>query len=120
MERSALSGIFKAPLGRPSLPKRPKHGAKVTAIAEVLEKGSKGPNQGIPAGLNKYSSRITQPKSQGASQAMLYATGLKEGDMNKPQVGALQCRCILHLVQMPFTLADHQLKGAWATCEFIT
>jgi dihydroxy-acid dehydratase len=39
------------------------------------------------AGLNKYSSRITQPKSQGASQAMLYATGLKEADMNKPQVG---------------------------------
>ncbi len=37
-------------------------------------------------GLNKYSSRITQPKSQGASQAMLYATGLKEEDMNKPQV----------------------------------
>ena len=28
--------------------------------------------------LNKYSSRITQPKSQGASQAMLYATGLSE------------------------------------------
>lgn len=27
------------------------------------------------AGLNKYSSHITQPKSQGASQAMLYATG---------------------------------------------
>jgi hypothetical protein len=27
------------------------------------------------AGLNKYSSQITQPKSQGASQAMLYATG---------------------------------------------
>ena len=24
--------------------------------------------------LNKYSSRITEPKSQGASQAMLYAT----------------------------------------------
>ena len=24
--------------------------------------------------LNKYSARITQPKSQGASQAMLYAT----------------------------------------------
>jgi hypothetical protein len=27
------------------------------------------------AGLNKWSSHITQPKSQGASQAMLYATG---------------------------------------------
>lgn len=38
--------------------------------------------------LNKYSSRITQPKSQGASQAMLYATGLKEEDMDKAQVHA--------------------------------
>ncbi|MCL4109023.1 UNVERIFIED_CONTAM: hypothetical protein GTU68_052661 [Idotea baltica] len=37
--------------------------------------------------LNKYSSRITQPRSQGASQAMLYATGMTEDDMNKPQVG---------------------------------
>ncbi len=37
--------------------------------------------------LNKYSSRITQPKSQGASQAMLYGTGLTEEDMQKPQVG---------------------------------
>jgi len=37
--------------------------------------------------LNKYSSRITQPRSQGASQAMLYACGLTEDDMNKPQVG---------------------------------
>jgi dihydroxy-acid dehydratase len=37
--------------------------------------------------LNKYSARITQPPSQGASQAMLYATGLREEDMAKPQVG---------------------------------
>src|SRR3569833_2126549 len=37
--------------------------------------------------LNKYSSRITQPKTQGASQAMLYATGMVEQDMGKPQVG---------------------------------
>ena len=37
--------------------------------------------------LNRYSSRITQPKSQGASQAMLYGTGLSEADMDKPQVG---------------------------------
>lgn len=37
--------------------------------------------------LNKYSSQITQPKSQGASQAMLYATGMTPEDMNKPQVG---------------------------------
>ncbi len=37
--------------------------------------------------LNKYSSHVTQPKSQGASQAMLYATGLTEQDMHKAQVG---------------------------------
>jgi len=34
-------------------------------------------------GMNRYSARITQPRSQGASQAMLYATGLTEADMDK-------------------------------------
>ncbi len=38
-------------------------------------------------GLNKYSARVTQPKAQGASQAMLYGTGLTDADMDKPQVG---------------------------------
>ncbi|MGB5717405.1 MAG: dihydroxy-acid dehydratase [Gammaproteobacteria bacterium] len=37
--------------------------------------------------LNKYSARITQPKSQGASQAMLHGTGLTADDMDKAQVG---------------------------------
>jgi dihydroxy-acid dehydratase len=37
--------------------------------------------------LNKFSSRITQPKSQGASQAMLYGTGMTPEDMHKGQVG---------------------------------
>ena len=37
--------------------------------------------------LNKYSSRITEPKSQGASQAMLYGIGLTDSDMTKAQVG---------------------------------
>jgi hypothetical protein len=36
--------------------------------------------------LNKYSSRVTQPKSQGASQAILYGVGLSAEDMDKPQV----------------------------------
>lgn len=54
-------------------------------VKEVLEEGSKGFKTEVPAGLNKYSGHITQPKSQGASQAMLYATGLVEEDMNKPQ-----------------------------------
>lgn len=37
--------------------------------------------------LNKISRRITKPKSQGASQAMLHAIGLTEKDMDKAQVG---------------------------------
>jgi len=37
--------------------------------------------------LNKISARITQQKSQGASQAMLYGTGLTEADMDKAEVG---------------------------------
>src|SRR3954454_11279908 len=41
----------------------------------------------MPEALNRTSSRITQQKSQGASQAMLFATGLTEADMNKAQVG---------------------------------
>jgi dihydroxy-acid dehydratase len=37
--------------------------------------------------LNRFSSRITEPKSQGASQAMLYGAGLSDADMAKAQVG---------------------------------
>ena len=37
--------------------------------------------------LNKHSKRLTQDPSQPASQAMLYAVGLTDEDMNKPQVG---------------------------------
>ena len=55
--------------------------------------------------LNKYSSRITQPASQGASQAMLYATGMTEDDMNKAQVGIASCwyegnSCNMHLLDL--------------------
>ncbi len=37
--------------------------------------------------LNRYSSRLTQVKAQGASQAMLYATGMTDDDMDRPMVG---------------------------------
>ncbi len=54
---------------------------------------------------NKYSSVITQRKSQGASQAMLYATGLKPEDMDKPQVGIASVwyegnPCNMHLLDL--------------------
>jgi dihydroxy-acid dehydratase len=55
--------------------------------------------------LNKVSRHITQPKAQGASQAMLYAVGLKEEDMNKAQVGISSVwfngnPCNMHLLDL--------------------
>ena len=65
--------------------------------------------------LNKYSSRITQPKSQGASQAMLYGTGMTAEDMNKAQVGIAACwyegnTCNMHLRE----LSDFTKEGVTA------
>jgi dihydroxy-acid dehydratase len=55
--------------------------------------------------INKHSSRITQPASQGASQAMLYATGMDQADMNKAQVGISSVwyegnPCNMHLMDL--------------------
>ena len=65
--------------------------------------------------LNKYSAHITQPKSQGASQAMLYATGLSTEDLAKPQVGIASVwfegnPCNMHLL----TLAQKVKEGVTA------
>ena len=62
--------------------------------------------------LNKYSARITEPKSQGASQAMLYGTGLSSEDMKKAQVGICSMwfegnTCNMHLLD----LAQEVKKG---------
>src|SRR3954451_22438997 len=61
--------------------------------------------------INRYSSRITQPKSQGASQAMLYGTGLTEADMQKPQVGIASVwyegnTCNMHLNHLAARVKD--------------
>lgn len=52
--------------------------------------------------FNRYSKIITEQKSQGASQAMLYGTGFKEDDMSKAQVGIVSMgydgnTCNMHL-----------------------
>jgi dihydroxy-acid dehydratase len=59
---------------------------------------------------NKYSKLITQPKSQGASQAMLYATGFEEDDLNKAQVGVASVwwsgnPCNNHLLDLNFRVS---------------
>lgn len=55
--------------------------------------------------LNPYSARVTRPKSQGASQAMLYGTGMTDKDMEKPQVGIASVwyegnTCNMHLLAL--------------------
>ena len=62
--------------------------------------------------LNKISSRLTQSKAQGASQAMLYGTGMTDADMNKAQVGIASIwwegnTCNMHLNE----LATHSKQG---------
>ena len=53
-------------------------------------------------GLNKYSSQLTQKRSQAGSQAMLYGIGLTDEDMRKAQVGIASMgwegnNCNMHL-----------------------
>ncbi len=67
--------------------------------------------------LNRYSRRITQPPSQGASQAMLIGTGLDEKDLDKPQVGISSCwlegnTCNMHLLE----LSEHVKRGVSQAC----
>src|SRR6266568_5322862 len=79
----------------------------------------------MPAQLNKFSSRITQPKSQGASQAMLYATGLREDDMNKPQVGIASVwfegnPCNMHLLQLAEKVKEGVIAAGMVGMRFNT
>src|SRR4051812_41532636 len=55
--------------------------------------------------LNKYSGKLTEPAIQGASQAMLLATGLTFEDLKKPQVGICSVwyegnPCNMHLADL--------------------
>jgi dihydroxy-acid dehydratase len=59
----------------------------------------------MPHKLNRTSRRITEPKSQGASQAMLHAAGLSDDDMEKAQVGIASIwfegnPCNMHLLDL--------------------
>jgi len=61
--------------------------------------------------LNKYSSRVTQPRSQGASQAMLYGIGLTDVDLQKPQVGICSMwyegnTCNMHLDRLAASVKE--------------
>ncbi|MCF6765018.1 dihydroxy-acid dehydratase [Thiotrichales bacterium 19S3-7] len=75
--------------------------------------------------LNKYSQTLTQDKTQGASQAMLYGTGLSESDMQKPQIGIASVwyegnTCNMHLNHLAQYAKDAVQKSDLVGMRFNT
>ncbi|OVF08894.1 putative dihydroxy-acid dehydratase [Clavispora lusitaniae] len=73
--------------------------------------------------LNKFSSIVTQDKSQGASQAMLYATGFKTEDMDKAQIGVGSVwwsgnPCNMHLMDLNDQCTDSVNKAGLKGMQF--
>lgn len=75
--------------------------------------------------LNSTSQHITQPKAQGASQAMLYATGLTESDMHKPQIGLSSVwysgnPCNMHLLSLSDRIKEGISQSGMVPMQFNT
>ncbi len=75
--------------------------------------------------LNRISRRITQEASQGGSQAMLYATGLTEADMDKAQVGIASMwyegnPCNLHLNDLAARVREGVIAAGLVSMRFNT
>ncbi|KAK1835927.1 dihydroxy-acid dehydratase [Podospora conica] len=75
--------------------------------------------------LNRVSSTITQHKSQGASQAMLYATGMTEEDMSKAQIGISSVwyegnPCNMHLLDLSTLVRESVAKAGLVPMRFNT
>jgi dihydroxy-acid dehydratase len=75
--------------------------------------------------LNRTSRRITQEASQGASQAMLYATGLTPEDMDKAQVGVASMwyegnSCNMHLNDLAARVRDGIIDTGMVSMRFNT
>jgi len=75
--------------------------------------------------LNKISARITQPKSQGASQAMLYGTGMTREDMDKAQVGISSVwydgnTCNMHLMDLASKVKEGVVAAGLVGMRFNT
>ncbi len=75
--------------------------------------------------LNRYSTRITQRKSQGASQAMLYGTGMTEDDMGKAEVGIASVwwegnTCNMHLNDLAAKVKEGVARAGLVGLRFNT
>ncbi len=78
-----------------------------------------------PNNFNKYSARITQPKAQGASQAMLYGVGLSDEDMHRPQVGIASMwyegnTCNMHLNELAAWVKEDMADAGLVGLRFNT
>ncbi len=75
--------------------------------------------------LNRFSSRITAPKAQGASQAMLYGTGLDDEGMGKPEVGIASVwyegnTCNMHLLDLAAKVKEGVVAAGLVGLRFNT
>lgn len=91
-----------SPSSLSALPRRHGQGARRTFSTTLPTRAQDG-----QVVLNRYSRTVTQPKTQGASQAMLYATeGVNvDEDLNKPMVGVASVWCVTSFLSS-YTLTE--------------
>ncbi|RMJ29077.1 Dihydroxy-acid dehydratase [Aspergillus sp. HF37] len=104
-----------------ALPKLP---STVRSISTTLPRRRISASDDDPD-INKVSRHVTQPISQGASQAMLYATGLGEADMSKAQVGISSVwyngnPCNMHLLDLNNRVREGVQKAGLVGYQFNT
>lgn len=93
-----------------------------TSRAQLEEDGE---GEGRKTKFNKHSWIITEPKSNGAGQAMLYATGFKPEDFSKGQVGIGSCwysgnSCNMHLLGLNNLCKESVEKAGLKGMQFNT
>ncbi|KAH7518086.1 hypothetical protein FEM48_Zijuj09G0133400 [Ziziphus jujuba var. spinosa] len=108
--QAALFSPSSCPTVRPFISQNGSHlRAAFTVRASVSDAVQSPPSIAVESPptqkLNKYSSRITEPKSQGGSQAILHGVGLSDDDLSKPQIGISSVwyegnTCNMHLLSL--------------------
>ncbi|WCJ24219.1 Dihydroxy-acid dehydratase [Euphorbia peplus] len=101
--RATPTTPFHSPLTLTHLPTARPSSLRVFAQSPAAVTSS--PPSSVALKLNKYSSRVTEPKSQGGSQAILHGVGLSDEDMSKAQIGISSVwyegnTCNMHLLKL--------------------
>ncbi|KAJ1428768.1 Xylanase inhibitor, C-terminal [Sesbania bispinosa] len=120
-----MQSILFSPTCSPILPTLSHTHSRHAVVRASIAVESPPPESTQNKKLNKYSSRITEPKSQGASQAILYGVGLSEEDMNKPQVGVSSVwyegnTCNMHLLSLSEAVKEGVAQAGMIPFRFNT